>query len=336
MILVTGGTGLIGSHLLYELVTQNKPVRAIRRPASNLEQVKKVFGYYSPSPEKIFDAIEWVDGDMLDPDSLADAMENVKQVYHTAAHVSFDPKDRFDILYNNIEGTANIVNVGIDKSIEKMCYVSSTAALGSPNEEGWVTEACIWKSAKHRSAYSISKFKSEMEIWRGISEGLNAVIVNPSIVIGPGNWNRSSSRLFKVIFDGMRYYTNGVTGYIYVKDVVKAMTLLMESIISGERFILSENNYSYRKIFDMIADALGKSRPSLHAGPLLTRLAWWGESVNTAITGRTPRITRETIKSGRNEVFFSSEKIKTELSFNFTSMEEAIGKTAGIFLRENK
>src|SRR6056297_1414102 len=185
MIFVTGSTGLVGAHLLYQLAGKGEKVKALIRNPDKIKQVKQVFSYYSDHAGQLIDTIEWIRGDILDPATYFDALKDVNTVYHCAAMVSFDKKDKSELLKTNIEGTANIVNASLEQNIKKMCFVSSIATMGdSPNGEA-VTEENYWVPSKNRPPYAISKYKSEMEVWRGIQEGLDAVIVNPSVVLGP-------------------------------------------------------------------------------------------------------------------------------------------------------
>jgi len=323
---------LLGSHLLFELTQKNEKVRAIRRQSSNLKHVRYVFSLYANDVEMLLDRIEWVEADIGDLESLNRSFEGIRQVYHCAAMVSFDPREKYDMIRNNLEGCANLVNVCLERKIEKLCYVSSTAALGSAPEKMMITEDLIWSASKHRSAYSVSKFRSEMEVWRGIAEGLNAVIVNPSIIIGPGDWERSSSRLFSVVWKGMKYYTEGVTGYVDIHDVVTAMIRLMESDVSGERYTLSSENLSYRQIMEMIAENLKKKPPRIHAGPILISIAWRLDWLNHKITGQKRSITKDAVLSSRTKSYFSNQKITDELDLEFKSISESLKNTAHFFL----
>jgi nucleoside-diphosphate-sugar epimerase len=332
MILVTGGTGLVGSHLLVELSRKNEKIRAIHRPGSDTLRVLDTFRIYLENPEQNYHKVEWVPGDITDFDSLVSALDGIDYVYHAAADVSFSPGDRLRLLDNNIEGTANVVNACLEKNIRKLCYVSSTAALGEapPGEE--ITEDMLWTNTKNRSLYSVSKFKSEMEVWRGIAEGLNAVIVNPSIIIGPGDWKRSSPYLFTAVWNGMKYYSLGVTGYVDIRDVVKAMTLLMAGDFLGERYTVSAENLSFRQVLDMIAHALGKKKPVIHATPFLTAIGWRLDWFISSLTGKSRMITRDAAKSSRRKVFFSNRKIREALGIEFIPVKKSIEETAIIFL----
>jgi dihydroflavonol-4-reductase len=334
MDLITGGTGLIGSHLLYQLVREGKPVKAIRRSTSNLDRVKKTFSYYSSNAEEMFSRITWVEGDLLDLESLSEALDGIERVYHCAAMVSFAPEYRNQMMKNNVSGTANVVNACLEQEIKKLCFVSSTVAIGYRQEEA-VDETLIWKYSKYRSAYSVSKYRSEMEVWRGIGEGLHAVIVNPSIVIGPGDWDRSSSTIFKPVWKGLHFYTCGMTGYVDVWDVVQAMISLMESTISGERFILSSENLSYREVFTLVAKALDKKPPERFAPPFLTGLAWRIDWLVSKLLFRPPEFTKETARSAHHQTRFSNKKTREAIGITFKTIEQSISETANIFLEEH-
>lgn len=334
MILVTGGTGLVGSHLLMYLVKKGYRVRALKRKTSKMQNVIQTFSYYTDNPEEAFSKIEWVEGNLWDYDSVVELLAGIDKVYHAAAFVSFDPCDKKEIIDVNVECTANIINAAIAAGIRKLCFVSSTAAIGRPARGRKADENSLWKSSKGNTAYGMSKFRSEMEVWRGMEEGLPSVIVNPSIIIGPGNWHRSSSKMFNAMWKGMKFYTNGVTGYVDVRDVVHCMVQLMESDISGERFILSEGNYSYKKIFDTIAKALGKKEPTIHAGKRLTALAWRADWLKHCITRKPRLITKEIAASSHYMIEFSNEKVAKKLGYTYTPIEESIQWTAECYLKD--
>jgi dihydroflavonol-4-reductase len=338
MIFVTGGTGLIGSHLLYELISAGKQVRALKRETSNIGQVLKVFSYYTGNSETLFSRIEWVNGDVLDYFELEKLLEGAEEVYHCAAIVSFNAGDRRHMIANNVDGTANIVNASIENKVKKFCHVSSVSALGW-NQNGFSTdEQTNWVPSKKVTAYSESKFFSETEIWRGMEEGLDAVIVNPSIVLGPGNWNAGSSRLFKTLWDGLRFYTKGVTGYVDVKDVVKAMIMLMEdenfSKCKSQRFILNSENWSYQKLFSHIADALQKPKPSFFASNLMLSLAWRSASVYNLFAKNSSPITRETTFKANSQTIYDGSKITRAINFQYLPVADSIKQTASYLLRD--
>jgi nucleoside-diphosphate-sugar epimerase len=334
MIVVTGGTGLVGSHLLYELTSKGIRVKALKRNTSNIENVLRTFGYYSENANKLFSLIDWAEGDILDLVSLEEAFEGASKVYHTAAFVSFVPSSKRKILKNNIQGTANVVNACLTKKVGKLCHVSSVAALGNAVDGLPTNEEMIWSPSKQRSYYSVSKFHSEMEVWRGIEEGLSAIIVNPSLILGPGNWDNGSSALFKTIYNGLKFYPPGITGFVDVRDVAKAMVQLMDSSISGERFILNSEDWKFEKVFQHIAKEFGKPIPSIEVKRWMGSLAWRAEWLRYLITGKEPQITCETVASGFNKSGFSNEKIKQSLGFQFIPIAQSISETARILLKQ--
>ena len=339
MIFVTGGTGLVGAHLLFELTNSGKKVRALKRKNSNLELVLKTFSWYSENPEELFNLIEWVDGDLHDYFGMEKLLAGITEIYHCAAIVSFDPKERKKMIANNVEGTSNLVNAALENGVIKICHVSSVAALGHFENGQLITEETNWVPSKKVSAYSESKFFSETEIWRGIEEGLEAVIVNPSIILGPANWENGSAKMFKTVWEGMKFYTRGVTGFIDVRDVVKAMILLMEEsnfeTAKNNRFLLSSENISYGEVFFQIADALEKPRPKYYASGFLLGIVWRATRFFSFLTGKSPLITRETAANARRTRNFDGSKITRLFGFQYQPVSESIQKTAAIFKQEH-
>ncbi len=338
MIFVTGGTGLIGAHLLYVLVKTGKEVKALKRETSDLQQVKKIFSYYTETPEHLFEKIEWVDGDILEYFSLENLLKGVSEIYHCAAIVSFRSGDRQKMITNNITGTENVVNAALENGVKKICHVSSVAALGRLQNGLPVTEETKWIPSKKASGYSESKFFSEAEIWRGIEEGLDAVIVNPSIVLGPGNWDSGSARLFKTIWDGMPFYTKGVTGFVDVKDVVEAMLLLMKADnfenAKNQRFLLNAENTSYQNLFNQIATALEKPKPKYYTSDFLLRVVWRAATFWGWITRRPSMITRDSVAGSNRVNHFDGSKITRIFNFTYLPLSESIKQTAELLKKE--
>ncbi|MFN3555060.1 MAG: NAD-dependent epimerase/dehydratase family protein [Bacteroidales bacterium] len=332
MILLTGGTGLVGSHLLYELTAAGKRVRALKRNGSQTDIVEKIFAWYNPQNyARQLELIEWAEGNISDIFSLKEALQGVKQVYHCAAVVSFVPSERPQMLKINIEGTANLINACLGAQVEKFCHCSSIAAVGRPDKGIWVDESLIWKTSRKNSYYSISKFGAEREVWRGSEEGLNVVIVNPSVIIGPGDPNRSSARLFTTVKNGLRFYSAGATGFVDVRDVAGAMHQLMDAEIVNERYILNSENISYKKLFEIFARHAGVKPPFFKAGRVLSEIAWRLEKIRSVVTGSNPLITKETARSASSRYCFSNEKISRELAIQFRTVEESAANTAGFF-----
>jgi len=239
MVLVTGGTGFLGSYIIKELVEKNYPVRAIRRTTS------KIPFYISAN---IFEQVQWVEGDILDPVSLDEAMEGADAVIHSAAIISFAKADKKKMYHVNVQGTANVVNAAIEKNISRLVHISSVAALGRNKLGGHVNEERKWQESSMNTHYAISKYKAEMEVWRGIAEGLNAVIINPSTVLGYGDWDTSSCRIFKTIYNEFPWYSTGINGFVDIEDVARTTVLLMQSDIKEQRFIVNGDNWSFQQL----------------------------------------------------------------------------------------
>lgn len=329
MILVTGATGLLGSRLIFDLALAGKRVRALKRESSRMNCVD----FYFRSQPDLMSQIEWFEADLNDLFKLEESLEGITHVYHCAGKVSFQPRDKSLIHQTNAAGTTNLVNLCVEKNISRFCHVSSVAAIGRADNENFNDENTPWKPSRFNSTYAVSKYGAEREVWRGMAEGLNAVIVNPGLIIGPGNWKTDSSMIFRQVWKGLSFYTDGVNGLVDVKDVSAAMIKLMESGISGERFIVVAENIPLREVMDRIADAFGKKRPSVHAGPLLTEFAWRMEYLKSLFTGIKPVITRETAASAQNKSYFSNEKIKNAIGFEFSDVRVSIDETAKHFLK---
>lgn len=338
MIFVTGGTGLVGSHVLFNLLSSGEKVRVLKRPTSNVKWVNKVFSYYTDQPDELFEQIEWVEGDILDYHSMEELLAGATEVYHCAAIVSFHANDRDSMLNNNVKGTANLINAAIHHKVNKFCHVSSIAALGKTQDGSEISEDTYWTPSKQKSGYSLSKFFSEMEVWRGIEEGLDAVIVNPSIILGPGNWDIGSPKLFQAIGKGLKYYTKGETGFVDVCDVAQAMIQLMNDDNFGQtknqRFILNAGNMSYQDFFNKIADALQKPRPRTFASDMVLQMAWRAARLASFFSGKRPQITKEAI-SGSNKINrYNGDKIQKTIDFEYRNLDETIIDIAGLFQKD--
>ncbi len=333
MVLVTGGTGFLGAHLLYHLLNEGEDVRALKRSEAQLDVTKVVFSYYHPNPETLLDKIEWVEGDLLDIFSLENAMDGIEEVYHCAAHVSFLPADKDIMMKTNITGTANLVNIALEKKIKKFCHVSSIAAIGRADNDKPINEEVVWKTSKKNSNYAKSKYGAEKEVWRGIEEGLNAVIVNPSVILGPGDLQSGGGKLIRMVRKGFGFYTEGVNGYVDVRDVVKAMYLLMKSDITNERFIVSSENVSYKDIISTIAEYVSKRPPRFKATPLMSEIVWRLVKLQSMITGKKPFITKETAETARNKYYYTSKKLVDALDFEFISVNDSLFDSCELFLK---
>jgi dihydroflavonol-4-reductase len=323
MVLVTGGTGLVGAHLLIHLLEKGEKVRAIYRNSDSTKKTKALFALYKK--EDLYESIQWVHGDILDITSLSNVFLGIEYVYHCAAKISFDPKEEDQVRKINIEGTANIVNFCLAHEIKKLCHVSSIAALGDLAEhESVITEETEWNPEKPHSDYAISKYGAEMEIWRGQQEGLEVVIVNPGVIIGPGFWNQGSGELFTKVKNGLAFYTKGSTGFIAVADVVDIMCQLMKSSVCGERFTLISQNIVFQDLLFTISDALKVKRPQYHATPFmmntLSKLDW----IASNIFGQKRQLSKASARSSYSTDLYSNEKTKNVLNFTFKDVSDYI------------
>ncbi|NVK53207.1 MAG: NAD-dependent epimerase/dehydratase family protein [Flavobacteriaceae bacterium] len=335
MILVTGGTGLVGSHLLYELTLKNQAIKATYRTKESLMAVKRVFSYFTKNVDELFEKIQWIQADITDVPSLEDAFKDVTLVYHAAALVSFNPKEYRAMRQVNIEGTANIVNYCIANKVIKLCFVSSIATIDNAINKKEVTEENEWNPETSNSCYAITKHGAEMEVWRASQEGVDVVIVNPGVILGAGFWNINTGQLFSKIAKGFSFYTEGVTGFVGVSDVAKAMITLTEQPIKNERFILVSENKSFKAIFTLIAKALGKKPPSIKVSKFFSSALRIFDGWISFITQKKRLITKESEKSMHSKTYYSSEKIKQMTDFKFEPIEQVVKET-GTNYRKDK
>ncbi|MEQ7798540.1 NAD-dependent epimerase/dehydratase family protein [Pedobacter sp. ASV1-7] len=312
MILVTGATGFLGAELIHQLTAQGIKLKALKRKQSVIPDIIK--------DNKL---IEWAIADINDLSDLEDAFDGIDQVFHCAALVSFNPKDKARLLKINIEGTSNIVNLCQERNV-RLLHVSSVAALGNAKKGALITENDFWEYDVKAHTYAISKYEGEMEVWRGISEGLDAVIVNPSVIIGKGAGFEGSGAIFKLVKDGLSYYTRGATGIVDVTDVARCMIALMNSSETAERFTISSENYHYKKFFGEIAAGYGVKAPSKEAKPWMLGIAWRAAKLSSLFTGKPASLTSDAARSSLNESFYSNEKIKKTLGIDFKPLKQSI------------
>lgn len=322
MVLVTGGTGFLGSYIIKQLVEKGYAVRAIRRSNKLPSWIAK----------EIFDKVEWVEGDVLDVISLLDAMEGADAVIHSAAIVSFDKKDRKEMYQVNADGTANVVNMALEKNISRLVHISSVAALGRTAGGGHVNEETKWEDSNVNTHYAKSKYKGEIEVWRAIGEGLNGVILNPATILGYGDWNNSSCAIFKKIHDGFNWYTPGINGFVDVEDAANAAIRLMESNISEERFIINGDNWPFKQLQNSIADGFAIMRPAKEATPFLLSAAWKLEKLKSLFTGKKPVLTKESARVAQSKTYFENDKLLAALpGFAFTPLEQSIKRACEFY-----
>lgn len=335
MIFVTGATGMVGSHLLLSLLDGKEPVRALYRNEAGFGLLKRIIRSRGADPDVFLKKVEWVEGDVLDVSILERAMQGVSKVYHCAAIVSFDPSNHGQMMKVNVEGTANVVNAALEAGVDKLCHVSSIASLGRTENSNVIDEKSQFVTSRYNSRYSLSKYLGEREVWRGIAEGLDAVIVNPSLILGYGTAGKGGSvELFHTIHKNSMFYGRGINGFVGVEDVVRAMTGLMESPVANERFVVSAGDYTYRELFTMIACGFGKKEPKYPIPSAVLEVVWRAEWLRSKITGAKPLITRETARTSKGNFLYSAKKLKSTLNFEFTPIDRVIEHTCRLITEE--
>jgi len=334
MVLVTGGTGLVGSHILFNLTKTGKNVRATYRNKDKISLVEKVFRYYTEDSNSLLNKIEWVHCNINDIPTLQENFKNVEQVYHCAALISFDPRDRRKLFKINVEGTTNIVNLSIENKVKKICHISTIGTIGNSIDGSPVDENTEFNSVL-ANLYATSKYKAEMEVWRGSQEGLKVIVTNPGFIVGPGFWDTGSGKTFSTIFKGLKFYPPGGTGFVNVTDVAKCSIDLMNSSISNERYILVAENLLYKEAFSNFAIALGKKPPQRLLKnwmlPILWRLDW----LKSFLTNSERLLSKKMAQTIGITIVYNATKIEKDLGFKYEAIGNSIKSSAAIFLKEN-
>lgn len=338
MILVTGATGLVGSHILLNLLKAGNKVKAIHRNGSDLQGVKRVFAYYLPMEEAefLFGEIIWIPASLTDIPALSEAFKDINKVYHCAALVSFNSKDTAALRKINIEGTANIVNLCISSRVEKLCYISSIATMGLSIGEKFISENFTWHPEKDHSEYAISKHGAEIEVWRASQEGVPVVILNPGVILGPGFWNKGTGQIFSKVYKGLNYHFPKTTGFVGVRDVAEIAVKAMDSPVENEQYILVAENLSFKEVLTMAAVSLKKSPPQKSLKPWMVYIGWLFQAIASTMFGTRKQISKRDHKSLFEHSLYSNEKVKNELTYNFTPVIEVVAETANIFLNEKQ
>jgi len=324
VILVTGGTGFLGSTLIKLLIEQGHAVVATKRASSTI-----------PNMLKASSLIHWVDADITDYFAIADIFKNITHVYHCAAKVSYQKEDAQELYLVNVEGTSHIVNLCVENNV-RLVHVSSIAALGTSKNNKPVNELDKWEYDPKMSNYALSKYKAELEVWRGINEGLDAVIVNPSVIMGIGSYKKGSGAIFELVNNGIKIFTGGSVGIVDVDDVSKIMVQLMNSeSISGERFILNAENISNKELLYRIAKLIDKKPPTIKANNFMLSAAWRLSKLLSKITGKKPVITEESARAASELLAYSNEKITQELNYSFKPLNKTLQEIANAYYNNN-
>ncbi|MBL7927209.1 MAG: NAD-dependent epimerase/dehydratase family protein [Bacteroidia bacterium] len=330
MILLTGGTGLLGTHTLLALARKNIAVVAIKRPASDLQ----TFYYLAEKAGVNLKHITWFDADLLDVNAIYEVTKNINTVIHCGAFVSFAPKQQLLMHKINTDGTANIINACLANNVNRFIHVSSVATLG--DGIGAITEENHWITSAYHSQYAISKYGAEREAWRGMAEGMQVVVINPTVILGEGYWNKNGGALIKYAASEKCFYPKGSTGFIDVVDVVNVILFLLENEINGTRFIINGHNTTYKNILDQTAQLFNKKAPALAANYFTTHAAWRLQSIFSILTGTQPLLTKETAISSLSNRLYSNTKMRNSIDVAITPLAETLKRICNCYTAMNQ
>ena len=310
---ITGCNGLVGSYIARKLLIEGAQVSALKRKDSSLEHIKD-----------IADKITWYEGDILDILSIEKPIKEADFVVHCAGFVSFFSQDYPKMHKVNVEGTANIVNTCLKFGYKKLLYISSVAALGINAQQEVVDETQEWDDANMISKYGYTKFMGETEVWRGHSEGLDVIVVNPSVVFGRGEWGRSSLALIKYAFSSPMFYPTGDINFIDARDLADIIYKLIEGKIYNERFILSAGKTSYFNFMEIISKQIGKKTPKFAFNTTIAFFALQLVRIIAFFKGTRPMLSKEIINMTFRKTRFSNDKVIKRLDFRFRKLQDTI------------
>jgi dihydroflavonol-4-reductase len=325
MIAVTGANGLLGSFIVRKLLEQGEPFIALKRSNSDISLLADVQS-----------RIQWKDADVLDPVSMSEALENVSEVIHAAAVVSFNPRDARRIFTVNVEGTRNVVNTCLSRQVKKLVYISSVAALGRMKGQAEIDEHQKWTDNPLNTTYAESKYLAELEIFRAHEEGLNTVILNPSVILAGADWNKSSAKLFKYVWNERPFYMDSFLNYVDVRDVADATYRLLHANYPGERFILNAGAIALPEFLKKMAVRFSKKPPTMRLNKTVLRLVAAGESMRSWISRSEPLISRETARLAGTQFLYRNEKIKKRLNFEFQTIDKTLEWCCEYYMKQAK
>ncbi|MFM9840419.1 MAG: NAD-dependent epimerase/dehydratase family protein [Cyclobacteriaceae bacterium] len=322
MILVTGANGLLGSFILRKLVAEGESVIGLKRRTSDTHLTDDLKG-----------KIAWRDADVTDTISLNESFKDASCVIHAAAMVSFNPREEDQLYKVNVDGTKNVVNACLTNGIKKLIHISSVAALGRQKGSSILDENSKWIDSPLNSAYAKSKYLAELEVYRGIEEGLPANIVNPSFILAPSDWEKSSSQMFHYIWKEKKFYSSGQANYVDVEDVAEIVFKLCRQNFVGERFIASAGTISFKELFEQMALRLKKKAPSIKVGSKLLTAFALTEEIRCRVFGTRPLITRESVKATKEIFTYSNKKSVEHLTMKYKTLSETLDRCCDYYQR---
>lgn len=335
-IAVTGGTGLIGSYLVAELLKRGCRIRLLVRDMRRVGQLHKTLSRMEA--DSYFGRIEFYETELNNPHTLAAALTDMEVVFHCAALVTFDPERADEVVLVNTEITTHVVNACLQCGVGLMVHISSIATLGNCRlGQRAIDETCILNNPVGRSPYSVSKIYAENAVQRGMVEGLRAVIVNPSVVIGEGDLNSSSSRLVAYAMHRRVFYTKGVKGYVDVRDVARAAVRLAETPQAvGKRFIVSAENLSFGALFSMAARVSGHRPPLIPLGRRVLTGIYKVEKLRNKWFGRRPILSEALIANACDMSYYDNSRMKNLLNFTYTPIRETLERVIRYYKRQRE
>jgi dihydroflavonol-4-reductase len=327
-IAVTGATGLLGAHFLWQALQTHPGLVAICRNPHKQATVLNIFKQYdADKAQAAYDRIDWRVANLLEIDEVENALQGIELVFNLAAQVSFNPKDARKLVDYNAGITENVVNACLYLGIENLVHLSSVAALGRKEDKTankGIDEDTYWENSRQNSVYAISKYRAEMEAWRGMVEGMKVLVLCPPIILAPGFRDQSSGKLYPTVAKGLPFYTYGENGFVDVRDLSKAMLQLVQAKKWNEKYIVSGVHSSYKNLFDLIAAKAGSKKPFIRLTSFLGGIFWRLEWLRSRITGRNPLLTKETFRSSQGKYHYLSDKLIDTLNFEFTPLQETI------------
>lgn len=309
-ILITGATGLFGSYLARKFAMHHE-VFCLKRQGQGYGLLEDYSGQ-----------VHWREGDVLDPISIEEAVADMDVVIHAAGKVSFHPKDSEDLNKVNVEGTTNVVNAMLGKGVSKLIHVSSVSALGRTAEGKTCNEETAWVESNLNTPYAVSKYQAELEVWRGAMEGLQVMVLLPSVILGKLSDARSSTQVYEYVLEGSRYFPPGSINYIDIRDAVDITYALFEKGLWGEKFILNAASISYRDFFVQMAEAAGKKPPTKPVNDFQLSLAIWALGIARALGLSKNPLNKQTAMLSKLDITMRNDKVQRILGPTYRPLAE--------------